>query len=65
MFLMFTSLDERIDVSVHPKYYVIFNNVSRYGDKYDPYKIKSEPGYDPIKEKSGLSKEWRIDDIKS
>ena len=57
MFLMLTSLDERIDVSVHPKYYIIFNNVSRYGEKYDPTRIKNEPEYDPFKENPGLSKQ--------
>ena len=36
MFLMFNSLDERIDVKTHPKYMVVINNVSKYGDDYDP-----------------------------
>ena len=65
MFVMFGSLDERVDVSLHPKYHIIFNNVSRYGDNYDPDRIKNEQGYDPFKENSGLSKDRRIDDIKS
>ena len=64
MFLMFTSLDERVDISAHPKYFVIFNNVSRYGDNYDPVRIKNEPGYDPFKDNPGLSKNQRINDIK-
>ena len=65
MFVMFGSLDERADISFHPKYHIIFNNVSRYGDEYDPDRIKNEPGYNPLNEKSDLSKERRIDDIKS
>ena len=65
MFVMFGSLNEGVDVSLHPKYHIIFNNVSRYGDNYDPNRIKSEQGYDPFKENSGLSKDRRIDDIKS
>ena len=48
MFVMFGSLDERADVTLHPKFQIIFNNVSRYGDNYDPLRIKTEPGYDPL-----------------
>ena len=56
MFLMFNSLDERVDISLHPKFHIIFNNVSRYGDNYDPEKLKNDPTYDPIKNDPGLSK---------
>ena len=49
MFVMFGSLDERVDASLHPKYHIIFNNVSRYGENYDPNRIKNEPEYDPLK----------------
>ena len=62
--LMFNSTDERVDISSHPKYHIIFNNVSRYGDNYDPVRIKSDPNYDPQKGNPGLSKEQRIDDLK-
>ena len=65
MFVMFNSLDERVDISLHPKFYIIFNNVSRYGDNYDPEKIENDPTYDPIKNDPGLSKYQRMDDIKS
>ena len=65
MFLMFGSLDERVDVSIHPRFIIIFNDVSRYGDKYDPLRIKNDPSYDPMDENPGLSKEQRINDIKS
>ena len=54
MFVMFGSLDESVDISLHPKYHIIFNNVSRYGDKYDPNKLKNEPGYNPIKENTQI-----------
>ena len=60
MFLMFSSLDERVDISLHPKYFVIFNNVSRYGDNYDPVRIKNEPGYDPFKGNPELAPIKRI-----
>ena len=56
MFLMFNSLDERVDISIHPRYQIIFNDVSRYGDKYDPARIKTDPSYDPMKGNPGLSK---------
>merc|ERR1712026_1398 len=39
MLVMFNSLDERVDISFHPKYHIIFNNVSRYGDNYDLFRI--------------------------
>ena len=32
MFLMFNSLDDRVDITDHPKYNVIFNNVSLHGE---------------------------------
>ena len=64
MFLINNSLDERVDVSVHPRFIILFNDVSRYGDKYDPVRIKNEPGYDPMSGNPGLSKEKRIEDIK-
>ena len=60
MFLMFSSLDERVDISTHPKYFVIFNNVSRYGDNYDPIRIKNEPGYDPFEGNQKLAPIKRI-----
>lgn len=65
MFLMFNSLDERVDITIHPRYLIIFNDVSRYGDKYDPRRIKTDPSYDPFKGNAGTSKNQRIDDIKS
>ena len=35
MFFMFNSLDERIDIKIHPKFLIIINNVSLHGDNYD------------------------------
>ena len=61
---MYCSLDERVDITVHPRYLILFNDVSRYGDKYDPNRVNNEPGYDPMSGNSGLSKEKRIDDFK-
>ena len=40
MFFMFNSLDERIDISLSPKYHIVINNVSRFGDDYDLEKIE-------------------------
>ena len=39
MFFMFNSIDERIDISLHPKFHIVINNVSKYGDDYDPTKV--------------------------
>ena len=35
MFFMFNSIDDRIDIALHPKYFIIINNVSKHGDDYD------------------------------
>ena len=40
MFFMFASLDERIDVASHPKYHIVINNVSKFGDDYDLEKVE-------------------------
>ena len=32
---MFNSLDERTDITNHPKIKIVFNNISRYGEDYD------------------------------
>ena len=64
MFLMFGSLDERINVKLHPKYFVVINNVSKYGDDYDPVAVLNDPNYVPQNTSSSLSREQRISDIK-
>ena len=35
MFFMFNSIDDRIDITFHPKYLIIINNVSKHGEEYD------------------------------
>ena len=42
MLFMFNSLDERVDITSHPKFRIVINNVSRYGDNYDPATIGRE-----------------------
>ena len=42
MLFMFNSLDERVDTTYHPKFRIVINNVSRYGDNYDPATIGRE-----------------------
>ena len=39
MLFIFNSLDERVNIKFHPKFRIIINNVSRYGDNYDPTSI--------------------------
>ena len=39
MLFIFNSLDKRVDITFHPKFRIIINNVSRYGDNYDPTSI--------------------------
>ena len=43
MFFMFNSLDFRTDITHHPKFKIIINNVSLYGDEYDPDQIEWDP----------------------
>ena len=65
MFFMFNSLDERIDLSIHPKYHIIINNVSKFGDDYDLEKIEKNPDDPQINTAANLSVENRIRDIKA
>ena len=46
MFFMFDSLDERVDIKHHPKFKILFNNVSKYGDYYDPDSIEEDLDFD-------------------
>ena len=64
MFLMFGSLDERTNDKLHPNYFVVINNVSKYGDDYDPVAVLNDPNYVPQNTSSSLSREQRISDIK-
>ena len=43
MFFMFNSLDERVNITNHPKFHIVINNVSKYGDNYDIEKIEKDP----------------------
>ena len=62
---MFNSLDERIDISLSPKYHIVINNVSRFGDDYDLEKIEQDPDNAQINTAANLSVEKRILDIKA
>ena len=65
MFLIYNSLEEEIDVKDHPEYMVVINNVSRYGDDYDPNEVLQNPNYVPPSSGSNLSVQQRIADFKS
>ena len=65
MFFMFNSLDERIDLSVHPKYHIVINNVSKFGDDYDLEQIEKGLDNPQINTAANLSVEKRILDIKA
>ena len=43
MFLMFNSLDERVDITLHPRFHIVINNVSKFGENYDIDKIEKDP----------------------
>ena len=55
MFFMFNSLDERIDIKFHPKYHIIINNVSKFGENYDYKKIGKDPNYTEVDTPASLS----------
>ena len=40
MFFMFNSLDERVDIASQPKFHIVINNVSKFGENYDIDKIE-------------------------
>ena len=65
MFFMFNSLDERIDISLHPKFHIVINNVSKFGDNYDIDKIEKDPDNTENIAAANLANEKRISDIKS
>ena len=64
MLFMFNSLDERTDLSLHPKWHIVINNVSKYGEDYDLEATENNPDHTPIFATTNLSNEKRIDDIK-
>ena len=60
MFFMFNSFDERVNISYHPKFHVVINNVSRLGDNYNfesTDKYADNNAFDP---EASLSVERRI-----
>ena len=65
MFFMFNSIDERIDISLHPKFHIVINNVSKYGDNYDFEKIEKDPNDVAINAAAKSMNEKRITAIKS
>ena len=65
MFYMFNSLDERNDISLHPVYHVVINNVSKHGEVYDLEKVEKDINNLHSNSTGNLSIEKRIEDIKS
>ena len=65
MFLTLDSLDEKTDAKEHPKYMVVFNNVSKYGDDYDPNQVLKNPNFVPQFTSSSLSEQHRIENFKT
>ena len=65
MLFMFSCLDERVDITNLPKFHVVINNVSRFGDHVDLDFIEKHPDNAAIDTETSLSVEKRIEDIKS
>ena len=57
MIFMFNSLDERTDITLHPKFHIVINNVSKFGDNYDIEKIEKDPENAQIIEAANLMNE--------
>ena len=64
MFFMFNSLDERTDISKHPAYHIVINNVSKHGEDYDLDKVEKDIDNVHTNSTGDLSIEKRIEDIK-
>ena len=64
MFFMFNSIDDRIDIALHPKYFIIINNVSKHGDDYDIDALEQDQNNSSANVTVSLSIENRIQDIK-
>ena len=64
MLFMFNYLDERIDISMLPKFHIIINNVSKHGDIIDIDKIENDPSNSVKDEATALNNEKRIEDLK-
>ena len=63
MLFMFNSLDERVDISSHPKYHVIVNNVSKHGDIIDNIdKVENDPTNSSL---NAENNQKRIENIKT
>ena len=65
MLFMFNSLDERTDIEFQPKFHIVINNVSRYGDDYDIEAVEKDPEANQIEADSNLSVEKRIEEFKT
>ena len=65
MLFMFNSLDERTDITLHPKVHIVFNNVSRYGENYDVDQAENNPETYFSQSADSLSIEERIQEMKS
>ena len=64
MLFMFNSLDERVDITFHPKFNIILNNVSKHGDDYDIDAIEKDPSNASINSAASLSVEKIVAEIK-
>ena len=65
MLFMFNSLDERVDISNHPRFHVIINNVSKHGDIVDIDAIEKDMSNSVNNQETALNNEKRIEDIKT
>ena len=54
MFFMFNCLDERVDITYLPKFHVVINNVSKFGDNYDLDAIEKDPDSATANSETGL-----------
>ena len=64
MLFMFNCLDERIDITMLPKFHIIFNNVSKHGDIIDIDQIEDDPSNSVKDEATAMNNQKRIEDLK-
>ena len=59
---IFNCLNKSIDIQKHPKFLIVFNNVSKYGDNYDPStvdKIKPKEVLEAIESSKKRANEFK------
>ena len=61
---MFCYLDERVDISMLPKFHIVINNVSKHGDIIDIDALENDPSNSVKDQATAINNEKRVEDLK-